>query len=466
LTLNNLNALVEHKEGYSKKKYDPVAHPTWGIDDGFDKPLERNEKGCILPNSRNAERILINNPFKGVIAYDGFKNIEVIIGDLPWRKREQPQKEYEAWLGSDDSRLLHFFGKKYDFKSKEIILNAYKEVTRQNSFHPVKNYLELQSWDSKQRAETFFVDYLGAEDTPYIRAATRKWLVAAVTRIYEPGCKFDYMPVLVGPQGAGKSSLIARLAKGWFSDSLKGLDNKEAGEHLQSSWIFEFGELAAMKKNEVEEIKAFITKQTDSYRLAYDRVVTEFPRKCVFIGTTNKPDFLTDQTGNRRFWVISTNPEDRKYNVADLTDLVVGQIWAEAMKLYTKGEKLYLDDQLEEVANDIQESHMKIDPREGLIQEYLERSLPVEWDNMEIYERTNFLEKNEKNNHGMGTNKRTKVCAAEIWTECLGNNHKNMRPYDASSIYELLRKMDNWKERPPRSIFKHYGKQTTFIRIM
>ncbi|WP_232317668.1 virulence-associated E family protein, partial [Heyndrickxia acidicola] len=308
--------------------------------------------------------------------------------------------------------------------------------------------------------DTFFIDYLGAEDTPYIRAITRKWLVAAVTRIYEPGCKFDYMPVLVGPQGAGKSSTISALAREWFSDSLKNLDNKEAGEHLQNSWIFEFGELAAMKKGEVEEIKAFITKQTDSYRVAYDRVVSEFPRKCVFIGTTNKEDFLRDKTGNRRFWPVTVDPKKRKYNpITQLNEDIIGLIWAEAMELYKQGEKLYLDPVLEEEAAKVQEGHMEEDPRRGLIEKYLDTTLPSHWDAMKIFERRNYLI------NPNGSIQRNKVCAAEIWCECLNRDFENMKIHDAREIIDIIRKIPGWEERKPsRTVFKHYGKQTTFIK--
>lgn len=424
--------------------------------------LEYNKTGDrVLTNSRNAETILMYSPFKNILAYDAFKNVESIKGNLPWRKRERPFHDYEPWLGSDDKRLLHYFGKHYDFKSSNIIQNAYIEVTRQNAFHPVKEYLESYTWDRSERVATFFIDFLGADDTEFVRVVTRKWLVAAVARIYEPGCKFDYMPVLVGPQGAGKSSIIAALAKDWFSDSLKNFDNKEAGEHLQSSWVFEFGELAAMKKGEVEEIKAFISKQVDSYRVAYDRIVSEFPRKCVFIGTTNARDFLRDQTGNRRFWPITIDPNKRKYAISQLTDDVVGQIWAEAMTLYKQGEKLYLDPKIEEDARQVQQVHMEEDPRSGLIQEFLEMPLSDDWDNLEIWERKNyFLQKKFT-----GTKRREKVCAAEIWSECLCNDYRNISVWDSRQICDIIRKTPGWIERKPaRTTFKHYAKQTTFIR--
>ncbi|MFA2751108.1 VapE domain-containing protein [Bacillus mobilis] len=443
------------------KPVETVNNENW--QDALEYGERKNGDTYLLKNGRNAERIL-KGVFNDSIAFDAFKNAEAIKSDLPWRKRLLPHKPYESWIGSDDSRLLHWFETKWDISTKNIIQNAYIEVTRQNSFHPVKEYLESHTWDGSERVETFFIDYLGANDTPYIRAVTRKWIVAAVTRIYEPGCKFDYMPVLVGAQGAGKSSTIAKLAREWFSDSLKNFDNKEAGEHLQNSWIFEFGELAGMKKAEVEEIKAFITKTVDSYRVAYERVVSEFPRKCVFIGTTNTHDFLRDQTGNRRFWPITVDSKKQKYNpITELTDEIVGQIWAEAMELYRQGEKLYLDPELEAEARKVQEGHMEQDPRTGVIEEYLETMLPQNWDNMQVFERQNFL--SDRDTRKTGTVKREKVCPAEIWTECLGNDYKNMKVHEARVIANILRSLDGWKERKPsRTIFKHYGKQTTFIR--
>lgn len=422
-------------------------------------PLEYNKNGNLIPNSRNAELILKSSPFKEVLAFDSFKNTEAVKGNLPWRKRERPYSKYEPWLASDDKRLLHYFGKKHDFKSANIIQNAYVEVTRQQSFHPVKEYLESFKWDGVKRVDSFFIDYLGAEDSPYIRSVTRKWFTAAVNRIYEPGCKFDYMPVLVGPQGAGKSSTIAKLAGEWFSDSLRNFDSKEAGEHLQNSWIFEFGELAAMKKGEVEEIKAFITKRVDSYRVAYDRIVSEFPRKCVFIGTTNTQDFLMDPTGNRRFWAITVNPDKRIYNpITDLTNEIIGQLWAEAMEFYKNGEKLYLDSIIEEQARQIQEGHTEEDPRTGIIQKYLNTRLPFEWDSLEIAERRSYLK------NSTGNIQREKVCAAEIWTECLDADYKKITVWDSRQICDILRKL-GWVERnPKRTRFKIYGTQTTFIK--
>ncbi|BBH19854.1 hypothetical protein Back11_11990 [Paenibacillus baekrokdamisoli] len=430
--------------------------------DWMDKLL-RNKKdlNIVLPNASNIELILTNGAFDGVLAYDAFKNSEVIRGSLPWRQRERAQLEYEPWLGADDRRLQHYFAKTYNIKSSETIKNALTEVIHHNSFHPVKAYLEEQRWDGCARLEMIFIEYLGAEDTPYVRAVTRKMFVAAIKRIYEPGCKFDNMLVLVGPQGAGKSSLLAKMGRQWFSDSLKTFDSKEAGEHLQGAWIIEVGELAAMKKAEVEEIKQFLSKQSDRYRVAYDRMVTDFPRKCVFFGTTNNSSFLQDTTGNRRFWPVVVDPNKRcKNHFNELTDEGVSKLWAEALQLYLSGEPLELDAGVYADAQKVQERHMDSDPREGLIMEYLETDLPEKWDEMDEYERREYLKT------PTGVIKRSRVCAAEIWVECLGSPLKLLKPWEAKSICDIIRRIPSWRERnPDKTRFKIYGQQKTFERV-
>lgn len=406
------------------------------------------KSGMPLPTAKNAEIILKNGPFKGILAYDAFGNTEVIKGPLPWRNRERPHQEYEPWLGADDKRLLHYFGKQYEFRSTSTVQNAFTEVVHANTFHPIKEYLESNIWDGIDRLDRLFVTYLGAEDTHYTRMVTRKMLVAAVKRIYEPGCKFDYMLVLVGPQGAGKSSILAKLGLKWFSDSLRTFENKEAGEHLQSAWIFELGELSVMKKAELEEVKAFLSKTADRYRVAYDRQVSEFPRKCVFFGTTNNYNFLQDPTGNRRFWPVDVNPERRELDHWEhLTDDVIGQIWAEALELYKAGEPLELDREAAMEAERLQRLHTEENPRQGMIQEWLET--PID----------EFMKEGEEPQY------HNRVCAAQIWVECFGNKKGSMRPWEAKEICDIMRKIPGWVEIKGRVRIPEYGQQTAFERV-
>lgn len=231
-------------------------------DENWEDQLELHHKTSLpLPTAGNIELILSNGVWKGILAFDAFGNSEVTRRPLPWREQERPGRSYEPWLGADDKRLQHWFSKAHSINGGKTIQNAFTEVVHKNSFHPIKSYLESAVWDGVPRAESLFTVYLGAADTHYVRQVTRKMLLAAVARLYRPGCKFDQMLVLVGPQGAGKSSLLAKLGREWFSDSLRTFENKEAGEHLQSGWIFEIGELSAMKKTEVEEVKRSCPRQ-------------------------------------------------------------------------------------------------------------------------------------------------------------------------------------------------------------
>ncbi|CAH8772249.1 virulence-associated E family protein [Paenibacillus dendritiformis] len=418
-------------------------------DDSWKDELECHPKtGFPLPTAGNVELILTNGVWRGVLAYDAFGNSEVIRRPLPWRNLERPGRLYEPWLGADDKRLQHWFAKVFAINSTRTIQNAFTEVVHKNTFHPIKAYVESTEWDGVPRADRLFVTYLGAADTHYTRQVTRKMLLAAVARLYRPGCKFDQMLVLVGPQGAGKSSLLAKLGREWFSDSLRTFENKEAGEHLQNGWIFEIGELSAMKRTEVEEVKAFLSKTEDRYRVAYDRQVSEFPRKCVFFGTTNTRDFLRDATGNRRFWPVEVVPERAEYSHWDhLTDDVVRKIWAEVLNWFWAGESLELDGEARMEAERQQAAHMESDPREGLIQEWLESPIEDEWED----------EPSEQ--------LRDRVCAAQIWTECLGKRRGDMKPWEAKELCDILRRIPGWKERPGRVRVAGYGKQTIFERV-
>ncbi|MCY9733135.1 virulence-associated E family protein [Paenibacillus alvei] len=419
-------------------------------EDDWETKLDCHHKtGLPLPTAGNVEIILTHGFWRQVLAYDAFGNTEVIRKALPWRKQERPNRTYEPWLGADDKRLQHWFAKVYGINSAKTIQNAFTEVVHMNTFHPIKTFVESAEWDGVQRAERLFVTYLGAADTHYIRQATRKMLLAAVARLYHPGCKFDQMLVLVGPQGAGKSSLLAKLGREWFSDSLRTFENKEAGEHLQSGWIFEIGELSAMKRTEVEEVKAFLSKTEDRYRVAYDRQVSEFPRKCVFFGTTNTRDFLRDATGNRRFWPVEVVPERAGLSHWEhLNDEEVRQIWAEVLSWFKVGESLELDSEARKEAERQQAAHMESDPREGLIQEWLESPIEDEWADEP------------------GGQLRDRVCAAQIWVECLGKRRGDMKPWDGKDILDIMRRIPGWKERKGRARVSGYGLQTVFERCI
>lgn len=411
-------------------------------DAGWESRLKRDNKARVLGSAINIEYILRHGPFYKVLAYDSFRNCEVIRKALPWREKET-SAPYEPWTGADDARLRHYLGTRYEIHSKGVVADALKEVSMRNSFHPIKSYLESGKWDGVPRVETVFIDYLGVEDTKEVREVTRVFFTAAVKRLYEPGCKFDEMVVLVGPQGVGKSTIFARLGREWFSDSLRTFETKEAGEHLQSGWIFELSELSAMRKSEIEEVKAFLSKTSDKYRVAYDRVVSDFPRKCVLVGTTNTKEFLRDRTGNRRFWPLEVRKEYVTKSIwEELTDEVVLQIWAEALTLYRRDGKLTLSKEAADYMAEAQSNHVEPDTLDGQVQEWLDT--PIDGEGGSV-----FL---------------NRVCCAQIWEECFHRPKGSMRGFEAKEIMEIMRAMPGWHECEGKKRIPLYGVQRVFER--
>lgn len=319
------------------------------------KKLEYTESGKLRSTISNFSLIIENEPLlKEKIAYNEFSNRAVVIGQLPWRKKGN----MGDWNDTDDSGLREFIEKYYGISSTAKCADALALSFEKHSFHPIKDYLESLTWDGVERVNTLFIDYLGAEDNSYVRTVARKIIVAAVARVLVPGIKFDNMPVLAGPQGMGKSTIIKKLGKQWYSDSLTTVSGKEAYEQLQGVWILEMGEMMATKKADIEATKHFLSKTEDIYRVAYGRRTSRFPRQCVFIGTTNDREFLRDKTGNRRFWPIDVRINTNTKSVFDdLTQYEIDQIWAEAVELWRAGEKLYLTGEEEKEAKRQQEEH-------------------------------------------------------------------------------------------------------------
>jgi predicted P-loop ATPase len=338
-------------------------------------------------------------------------------------------------------------------------------------FHPVKDYLEgLPVWDGTERVDTLLIDYLGAEDNKYTRSVMRKTLVAAVARIFEPGIKFDYILVLNGPQGIGKSTFFAKLSGSWFSDSLTVSDmrDKAGAEKLQGYWILELGELAGLRKIDVETVKSFITRTDDKFRQSYGVNVENHPRQCIIVGSTNNiSGFLRDITGNRRFWPVRVS--GGKKSVWDMED--IDQIWAEALVRYKDGEALLLKGDEERMALEEQRDAMEADDREGLIGDYLEALLPENWDNMDLYERRSYLAGQSEFGSEMpvGTKRRDRVCVHEIWCECLGKDKTNLRRQDSYEIIGVLMRIGGWESytgnKQGQTRFPLYGNQKTFCRV-
>ena len=434
------------------------AEPIEANGSDWKEKLKVTEKGALAQTIENAVIILRHDPnLKDCLAYNEMDHNIVSLKNLPWREIRGASQ----WVDTDDAALRFYMERLYGMTGKDRIFDAVNVVAQERAFHPVRDYLQDCVWDGVPRVDTLLIDYLGADDNAYTRAVTRKTLVAAVARIYRPGCKFDYMLTLRGRQGLGKSALIAKLGGPWFSDTFTTMQGKDAYEQVQGVWIMEVGELAGMRKAEAETIKLYISKQVDRFRPAYGRRLQEFPRQCVFIGTTNETQFLRDTTGNRRFWVVDT-PNNPTHDMWDeLTSETVKQIWAEAVELYNAGEKLYLPKSLEKMAREVQESYEEENPRAGIVADYLERLLPTNWDEMDSYTRREWLESRSE----QGTVKRTAVCTLEIWVEALGGNPDRIDRYGAKEIRDIMAGFPEWRHQGNgRATFKPYGRQRYYKR--
>ena len=414
--------------------------------------LKVTEKGGIASCIENVVVILNGDPaLSGCVGFNDMTHNIVAVRSLPWRKVSGESQ----WTDADDADLRYYLERVYGLTGKDKIFDGLNVVAVARRFHPVRDYLDGCVWDGSPRLERLLVDFLGADDTPYTRAVTRKAFVAAVARIYRPGIKFDYMLTLRGRQGLGKSALIAKLGGAWFSDSFSTLQGKDAFEQVQGVWLMEIGELASMKKAEVEQIKLYLSKQVDRFRPAYGRRIQEFPRQCIFIGTTNEEQFLRDRTGNRRFWVVDTpNPPARDL-WSELTPDVVAQVWAEAVSFYRKGEELFLPAKLEAAARAVQEAYEEENPKVGIVAQYLDRLLPEAWPDMDLYARRMWLEGSE-----VGTVPRTTVCTLEIWAEALGQSPDRLDRYAGADVRDVMAKLPRWRHQGPAKITAGpYGRQ-------
>ena len=452
------------KETLMKEKRELAAEEFSDEDTDWQSRLELDRRGNIIDNIRNVGLITkYDENFKSVV-YNEFKDTLDVIGPLPWEQVKQ------GWNDTDFANAKVYFGTKYGIwspaKFKDAILAT---ASSERRYHPIKEYFETLTWDGIPRVDTLLIDYFGADDTPYTRAVIRKTLVAAVARIYKPGTKFDSILVLNGPQGVGKSTFFAILGKQWFSDSLSISDMKDktASEKLINNWILEISEMSGIRKTEVEVVKSFVSRQDDKFRQAYGVNVESHPRKCIIVGSTNSEGgFLRDVTGNRRFWPVHV-PGTGKYHPweLDCTD----QIWAEAIHLYNEGEDLFLKGKEAEEAYKMQQDAMESDDREGIISEYLERLLPENWADMDIYQRRAFLGGGEFESQGItGTIRRERVCVMEIWVECFGKERPNIKKADSYEIEGILNKIGGWKKYDANTTGKTripiYGVQKTFVR--
>jgi len=432
-------------------------------DTDWQEHLDINSKGVVLNTLKNLITILENDPMLKNIVFNQLSDGMEIKGDVPWK---HPSK---WWRDADDAQLISYVDRTHGVFSQRNYNIAVTKVTDDRSYHPIREYLmSLPEWDGVGRLDTLLIEYLGAPDIEYVRSVTRKVFTAAVARVFEPGIKFDWMLVLNGPGGIGKSTLINKLGGLWFSDSLQLSDthNKTAAEKLQGYWIMEIGELSGMKRTEQDALKQFISSQNDIYRASFGRRATPHLRQCIFIGTTNSErGYLRDTTGNRRFWPVKVDVSDKK--PWSMTDEEITQIWAEAKVRYHCGETLQLPEELEKYAEQMQNEAMEVDDREGIIEAYLNKLMPVNWESLDVYERRNYLSEyyNKGSIFPKGNNPRTTVSALEIWCEAFGKNQGEIKRTDSLEICAMLRRIKGWESKGKLQTTSLYGRQKVFEKV-
>jgi predicted P-loop ATPase len=332
-----------------------------------------SENGKALPIVTNALVALRRDPaIRDAFAFDEMQRTPMLmhaIGDALTPFEHRP-------LTDDDITVVTEFLQKAGLSriGRDNVRDAVNARARENGFHPVRDWLQSLVWDGQKRVDVWMTTKLGAELTPYTQAVGQMFLISLVARIFEPGCKVDYMPVLEGQQGAMKSAAVAVLGGNYFSDCLPEIgEGKDVSQHLRGKWVIEIGEMHAMSRAESAQLKAFITRQVERYRPSFGRYEVIEPRQCVFIGTTNKETYLKDETGGRRFWPVKVGDIDIN-GLAEDRD----QIFAEAVHLYHEGTAWWPDRAFElQHIKPEQEARYDADCWEDLIENYLANASKV-----------------------------------------------------------------------------------------
>ena len=350
------------------------------------------------------------------------------------------RKRWREWTDAQESEARAYFEGNYGMYSQAKLGDALLIYFKDHRVNPLIEILEKLEWDGKPRVEQFLHDVMKAEDTEYIRECSRLIFAGGIHRAYEPGCKFDDMIVLIGGQSAGKSTIVRWLnMDDQFFREIKTISGKEGIEAIRGVWIGEVAELMAMTRvKEAEAVKAYITSQEDSYRPPYGKHVQTIPRRCMFIGTTNNPQFLTDKTGNRRFYPVKVNSYAYKmYDNEKAIQEYIRQAWAEAVHLYKEGKlQPFARKEVLEQIRAAQEAAMEDDWRIGAIEQYLE---------------------DNKKQSG------STVTVIELWHNAL-NEPEEAKPTrkDSIELCQIITNIPGWIQCPNPVRTQKWGRQKAF----
>lgn len=384
-----------------------------------------NKSGNPEVTTQNFLNIFENDPkISNNVRYDEFSGIVSRFKNGKW----------VPWTDSDDSDLMCDIEKEYKIYNSDKYYKAFDKFIKDRAENPLKELIEREPWDGVPRLDRFLIDIFHCDDERYTEEVSRMIFYGGISRLYDPGCKFDYMPIFIGAQGTYKSTLVKWLAleEKYFRE-ISTIEGKDAMEILEGAWICEFAELLAMvRTREVEAMKGYISRTTDTFRRSYDRRVSHVPRSCIFIGTTNEEEFLVDKTGNRRYLPIKIRTKMGEfYGREEEIKNYILSCWREALYLYNHGQTyLSLPLDVYEIAVRKQEGAVEDDPKVGLIREYL--------DNQEVG---------------------YKVCCLELFTKCLNGIKKNYDRSASRDIGRILNNIPGWERGEKTTRLQDYGVQ-------
>ena len=402
--------------------------------------LDQSQKGKVYNTAANYRRVLQDDPLlKGAIRKNLLTERIDIVKPLGW------YRESSTLTDVDIKYLLLYFEQNYGLTVEKKIEDAVKVIANENRYHPVCDFLNSLVWDGTERIRFCLHHFLGADTDDYTYEALRLFLLGAISRVFTPGCKFEIMLCLVGGQGSGKSSFFRLLAVNddWFSDDLKKLDDDNVYRKMQGHWIIEMSEMiATANAKSIEEIKSFLSRPKETYKIPYETHPADRKRQCVFGGTSNTLDFLPlDRTGNRRFVPVMVYPERADVHILDdeaASRAYINQMWAEAMEIYRSGDfKLKFSPAMDEYLKAHQREFMPEDTKAGQIQDYLD------------------------------SYKGNMVCSKQLYREALGHSYDEPKQWELREINDIMNNaVTGWRAFVnPRYFPEPYRRQKGWERI-